>query len=301
MSAREVATDPFPMCRLDAHGWETDFDARQQREAIDALESGGLVLFPRLAFHLSGDERRLLRPDCVKAGSKQVSFDAGTGELRNTALQSGPATALQQVLERYGRQSTALIRSLFPHYVPTLQTARTSFRPFEAAGRQSSWRKDDRRLHVDAFPSSPNQGRRLLRVFSNVNPDGKDRVWNIGEPFEAVATRFLPSIARRWPGYARLLHALGITRSQRTGYDQIMLQLHDRMKADASYQSRAVSARLDLPPGTTWIVMTDGVSHAALSGQFMFEQTFLLPVAGMLDPERSPLRILERLTGRTLA
>lgn len=301
MSSTGVATEPFPVRRIDAEDWATQFDTGVQREAIDALESGGLILFPRLGFRLSDEERRLLGPDCVKAGSKQVSFDVRTGRVRNTALEAAPASALSRVLERYARQSTTLIQSLFPHYVPTLQMARTTFRPFEAAGREISWRKDDRRLHVDAFPSTPNQGRRLLRVFSNVNPDGEDRVWNIGQPFEAVARRFLPSIPPSWPGYARLLYALGITRDLRTEYDHIMLWLHDRMKADAGYQSQAVSARLDLPPGSTWTVMTDVVSHAALSGQLMFEQTLLLPVAGMLDPARSPLRILERLTGRALA
>jgi hypothetical protein len=37
-----------------------------------------------------------------------------------------------------------------------------------------------------------------------------------------------------------------------------------------------------------------------MSGQFAFEQTFYLPVHVMKDPERSPLRVLERLVGRTL-
>jgi len=37
-----------------------------------------------------------------------------------------------------------------------------------------------------------------------------------------------------------------------------------------------------------------------MSGQFAFEQTFYLPVAAMNDPERSPLRILERMVGHSL-
>jgi hypothetical protein len=32
----------------------------------------------------------------------------------------------------------------------------------------------------------------------------------------------------------------------------------------------------------------------------MMEQTWMLPVAGMREPERSPLRMLERMTGRVL-
>jgi hypothetical protein len=37
-----------------------------------------------------------------------------------------------------------------------------------------------------------------------------------------------------------------------------------------------------------------------MAGQFCFEQTFYLPVAAMQDASRSPLRVLERLTGRSL-
>jgi len=42
------------------------------------------------------------------------------------------------------------------------------------------------------------------------------------------------------------------------------------------------------------------VSHAATQGQYQLEQTFMLPVEAMLEPERSPLRVLERIKGRAL-
>ena len=80
-----------------------------------------------------------------------------------------------------------------------------------------------------------------------------------------------------------------------------MLGIHDRMKADATYQLEVPQVELTIPPGTTWACYTDSVSHAAMSGQFAFEQTFYLPVSAMKDPERAPLRVLERLVGRPLA
>jgi len=55
------------------------------------------------------------------------------------------------------------------------------------------------------------------------------------------------------------------------------------------------------PAGATWLCFTDQVLHAALSGHSALEQTFHLPVDAMARPERSPLRVLERLTGRVLA
>jgi len=53
-------------------------------------------------------------------------------------------------------------------------------------------------------------------------------------------------------------------------------------------------------PGTTWLCFSDQVMHAAVSGQFMLEQTIHLPVSALYDPTRAPLAILERLTRRTL-
>ncbi len=47
-------------------------------------------------------------------------------------------------------------------------------------------------------------------------------------------------------------------------------------------------------------MFTDAALHAAMGGQHALEQTFLLPVEAMADPDGSPLRTLERLTGRRL-
>ncbi len=91
-----------------------------------------------------------------------------------------------------------------------------------------------------------------------------------------------------------------VTKSRRSAYDHFMLQLHDRMKADLGYQAEAEQIRYDFPPGCTWMVFTDQVSHAAMAGQYLLEQTLYVPVTSMQDHTRSPLRILERLTGRAL-
>ena len=167
---------------------------------------------------------------------------------------------------------------------------RTSFRPVPAEDRESSWRKDDRLLHVDAFPSRPNRGERILRVFTNINPDGEPRVWHIGEPFEDVAAQdSFPAFAPPLPGTSYLLAALGITRGERSAYDHIMLQLHDRMKSDAAYQLDAPQTEQAFPPGSTWVCFSDQVSHAVVRGQFMLEQTLQLPVAAMYHPDRAPI------------
>ena len=96
------------------------------------------------------------------------------------------------------------------------------------------------------------------------------------------------------------LNWLGLTKSRRSAYDHYMLRLHDTMKADLDYQENAVQRQFDFPAVSTWITFTDKVSHAAMGGQYALEQTFYLPVDAMMDPEQSPLRMLEHTLGRRL-
>ena len=79
-----------------------------------------------------------------------------------------------------------------------------------------------------------------------------------------------------------------------------MLQLHDAMKTDSDYQAHAAQETVRFHAGSTWIALTDQVSHAVTSGQHQIEQTFVLPVRRMRAEDTSPLRILEQLKGRRL-
>ena len=232
--------------------------------------------------------------------AKNISFDPRSGRVGGFARDGSDAAALRDLVSRFSRLAATFVGEVLPDYRDRIEIGRTSFRPIEIAGRASSWRKDDTRLHVDSFPATPVHGRRILRVFSNVNPDGKARTWRIGDHFESVARRFAGRLRMPWPGSATLLHLLRLTKAPRSAYDALMLQLHDLMKADTEYQAAAPQTRFEFPPGSTWMAFTDQVSHAAMAGQFQLEQTFLLPIDAMLDPQRSPLRILERLVGRPL-
>jgi hypothetical protein len=266
----------------------------------DVVESGHVLAFPHLAFALDESEKRFLDPRWADVKAKNISMRWPAGELRGAAGEPPDRAALQRMITRYADCSEAFALRLFPHYRGKLRRGNTSFRPTDVAGRVRSWRQDDTRLHVDAFPSNPMRGTRLLRVFCNVNPSGEPRRWRVGEPFEAHARRYLGSIGAPWPGSAWLLAALGITKRRRTGYDHLMLQLHDRAKADLEFQKDSPQQRVDFAPGTTWVCFSDQVLHAAMGGQHMMEQTFYLDAADLAHPASAPLAILERLTGRPL-
>lgn len=278
--------------RVDRRRWD---DSSGGDDVTDELEAGTLLMLPALAFDVLADERRFF--DAGIATAKNVSFDPATGHVGGIAQ---PAEPLGAMLRRFSDAAASLVDGLLPFYRGRWQRARSSFRPAEIAGRKTTWRHDDTRLHIDSFPATPVQGKRILRVFTNVNPDGRHRAWRIGEPFEEVARRFADRLRMPLPFTGDLLRLAGITKSRRSPYDALMLQLHDRMKADLTYQAESPQTAVDFPAGCTWIAFTDRVSHAAMAGQFQLEQTFLMPVDAMRNPERSPLRILERIKGRSL-
>jgi hypothetical protein len=280
--------------------WAEPVPPELSARGLEALEAGRVVFLPRLEFRLEPSETGFLDPSIAAADRKNISLDPGASSVDAVALAPGQAERLATMMNRFAAQATALVEALAPPYAGRLERARTSFRPVEIAGRSYSPRHDDRRLHVDAFPTRPMRGRRILRVFSNIARDGAARDWRVGEPFAAFAEQFAPRVRPSFPGSAYVLQGLGLTKGRRSAYDEIMLGLHDKAKLDEAYQADAPKTPVAFPAGATWLCYIDQVLHAALSGHSALEQTFHLPVEAMARPERSPLKVLEKITGRVL-
>jgi hypothetical protein len=286
---------------LELRTWDDVLPDAISGPAIDALESGAVVALPNLPFVLEPHEGKFLQPTTVQ-GAKNVSYNPATARVGGTSVGGADLEELRALLARFSRATSRLVRALFPAYAAGIQAGRTSLRPVEIAGRVTSWRQDDTRLHVDAFPSQPMRGRRILRVFSNINPAGQPRVWKIGGgSFESVARRFQPDLRSPVWGSHVAMYLVRKTKALRSPYDHYMLQLHDRMKADAAYQQQSEQRTHSFPAGSTWIVYTDQVPHAALSGIHQLEQTFYVPVTSLRSQASAPLRVLEGLMGRPLA
>jgi hypothetical protein len=277
-----------------------DSDYRGSPDAFAIrLETEGIVLLPGQPFALRREEVDFVSPRWSDGRAKNISLSAD-GEVRGAATEAIAQQKLAGLMSRYRDWARSLIVEKAPRYREQLEVGRTSLRTREVAEGADSKRKDDRRLHVDAFASQPTGGKRILRVFTNINPLGDERLWRVGEPFEAHAGRWARRLRRPWPGEAWLLRRLGVTRATRTPYDALMLGLHDAAKLDDIYQREAPSRDVVLPAGASWIAYTDSTVHAAMRGRFMLEQTFYLPLEAMAAPETSPARILERLVGRRL-
>ena len=167
-----------PVVTIAQSSWA---DGPLSAAAIAALESGQVLFFPKLPFILAPSEYQLLTPEVRDPKVRNISL-GGDHKLKGAHGEAATLAALESMIARFRQQATMLIDQLLPHYQPMRRPAPTSYRPAKVETRSQSWRADDRRLHVDAFPSRPNYGERILRVFSNINPEGAPRVWRIGRP-----------------------------------------------------------------------------------------------------------------------
>lgn len=284
-----------PIITLPYNNFAEKVTALNQQSYIKHLEFGGVLFLPHLTFELLPNELRFLSPDWSDGKAKNIYLRGNEREIKGAKGSADDLSAMSALIERYAKNAEQLIANLLPDYSGHAKPANTSLRCIEASGRKTSWRKDDSRLHADAFPSKPTHGERILRVFTNINPHGKPRVWKIGEPFADMATKLIGKVPRYCKMHAKLMHLLGITKTVRGEYDHTMLHLHDLAKADADYQLNAPQMTFEFPANSTWVVYSDQVLHAVLSGQFMMEQTLHLPQTQLLYLEASPQKVLTSL------
>lgn len=277
-----------------------------------ALEAGDILLFPRTPFELPEADRAFLLAQRQTDARYHKNIAYRPREDRITGVAAATRhedrAILRRVMRDFSRRAIAFTAGLFPTYARQWRIDYASFRPQEEAGRRLPPRARNDLCHVDSFPTRPSGGDRLLRVFTNVNPSAP-RIWLCGGTFDELATRFaapsgLLERARRETltrRVRRLGRALGLPLAVRPPYDDFMLGFHHFLKANTAYQESEPKTRVEFPPGATWIVFTDMVSHAVLSGQYALEQTFVVARSSMLTPEKAPIAILERLAGGPLA
>ena len=289
------------------------WNAGRACECCEALEAGDVVMLRQVPYDFGPEvqSRLLEKRQSGLRFHKNISYRPATDELRGFASEDGDGRdELHAIMRQYSREVCRFVDRMLAPYAGKYQLDYASYRPIEEEGRPNSLHKRNDLLHVDAFPSRPTAGARILRVFLNVNPSRR-REWLTGEDFGLLAERYaeaagLGRIARRagsipYRAWRLISKTIGVTKGDRTAYDTFMLRFHDWLKENEAYQNGSAKMATGFPPGAVWMVYTDSVPHAVISGQFALEQTFIVPVSAMVRPEKAPIRILEKLAGRKLA
>jgi 3-deoxy-D-manno-oct-2-ulosonic acid (Kdo) hydroxylase len=290
---------------LDGPG---DFaDPGVRARAREELEAGNVIFLKNSGFALTERERAIITdPQIMFRGNEErskrngrptVTFDVGIDRILYTPIRNPEKREIEAMLRRYSVWSRDLLQAMVPEFAEACEQNRIIYRPVERNKTQG--------LHVDSTYLYPTQGRVKLRIFCNIDPLGKPRVWEIGENFERFAKRYLPQVRgeRRWFEKAldRSASTVGIIKGKRTEYDHLLENIRNRAKTDRDYQKSAPRRIVSFPPGSAWVALTDIVLHGGISGQHALDQVFFLPPKVMRNPSHSALGVLERLTGHALA
>lgn len=292
----------------DSNGWRENEDAKKRAEFYcERLESGNVLFFKGIPFDLPKENRDFLlaQKQTGSAFHKNISYRPKTDVLRGSSGDSDSGQ-MRGIMRNYSAEVTHFVSDFLKPYAGKMDLDFASFRPLEEKGRDLPLKKRNDLLHVDSFPTRPTKGARILRVFTNINPL-EPRIWNVAEPFQILAERYAKNAdlekfsSKKTFGFSRLLNRIGLPVADHSAYDRFMLHFHDYLKENEHFQANCDKKRLEFPANTTWMVFTDGVPHAALSGQYALEQTFIVPVESLVAKENAPINILEAICNQKLS
>lgn len=281
----------------------------------DALERGEIVHFPRCPIELPDEaDLKFLREDlATHLRNKNVSYHPETDSVPGLK-KSDPARTerAQRILKQHARRVEAFLTRTMPTLTRDWTVGTSSFRPIQEKGRNLSAHASNELVHIDAGAYGPTHGDRVLRFFVNVNPV-EDRVWATRGTFPELyarygrAARITPDMRKRASlergaldqlrtGFLRTLAAAGLPQAMlidSSPYDRAMRQFHNYMKDEPAFRDDTASeVELRFAPFSAWMVLTDMVSHASVSGQYALVNTFVLRLASCRLPELAPYRIL---------
>ena len=291
--------NPLPVANSSAVLDLTSFDFARAAWHCDQLERGKVLFFAHVPFEFPERDREFLLSQ-KQTGSrfhKNISYRPAKDLLKGVDDDSPDRERMITIMRNFSRNVTDFVSRFLAPYATRMKLDFASFRPLEEQGRDLPLHKRNDLLHVDAFPSRPTHGGRILRVFANINPS-VGRVWNVGEPFHEFLPKLM-QVSRISPpgGLGRALthiaSKIGLPVPDRSPYDEFMLYLHDWLKENNDFQTRWPKQELVFPPGSGWMVYTDGVPHAAMSGQYALEQTFIIPREALVTPQVAPCCVLE--------
>src|SRR6202011_4868760 len=103
---------------------------------------------------------------------KNISYRPNKNVLRGVSSTSAArAEQLRQTMQAYSTHVTGFLYQFLSPYAQSWSLDFASFRALEEEGRNLPLHQRNDLLHIDAFPSRPTRGGRILRVFTNISPN----------------------------------------------------------------------------------------------------------------------------------
>jgi len=278
----------------------------------DELERGKIVYFPDCPIGLPEEsDLEFLRQEMPqRLNLKNISYHPEAGKVLGVRGERDVAERVHRLLKEHASRVQSFLKRVIPTLAQNWQVGTSSFRPMQEKGRDLSAHASNELVHIDAGAYGATHGDRIIRFFVNVNPT-EPRVWITKGAFpdlykrygqsagvsadpaigsldesllDRLRTRTVNALAHLVPP-ARLLDS--------SPYDRAMRRFHNFMKDTPDFQSTADGhEEFRFKPFSAWMVFTDMVSHACISGQHAFVDTFVVPLENCRLKELAPINIL---------
>src|SRR5262249_14036682 len=135
-------------------------------------------------------ERAFLLEQRLHSSKKNISYNPETEAVTGFAYQSDEQEdRLTDIMKAFAAGAQDWLSALLPRYAASWRLDRASLRPEEEATRKLRLTARNDLLHIDAFPSRPAQGYRILRLYVNIHPTDP-RVWLTSETFDKLLAQY---------------------------------------------------------------------------------------------------------------
>ncbi len=280
----------------------------------DELERGRIVHFPESPLDLpAAADLEFLRQEMpALLTSKNVSYHHEADIIIGTKGPKGTIERARAILKEHSRRVQEFLGRAIPALAREWQVGTSSFRPLQERGRNLSPHASNELVHVDAGAYGATHGDRIFRFFVNVNPS-EDRVWITKGAFPDLHRRYAQEAGVERPAGASGWLEEGLLDRMRTAtagalaavlpqarlldsspYDRAMRRFHNFMKDTPEFQAATEGHQeFRFKPFSAWMVLTDMMSHACISGQHAFTDTFVVPLRNCRLPEMAPINILK--------
>jgi hypothetical protein len=273
------------------------------------LEEGDVLLLgPEEIPGPTAEDRAFLRDEVApRLSLKNVSYHPRGAFLSGVRADRACRLRTAEILDRHRQGVVSALAQLCPTYAAAWTCGKVNYRPLEEAGRDLPRRSSNEYLHVDAFASGATHGARVLRVFTNLH-DEAPRIWRSAGRFDDLWPRYAEDlVGPNDPLRGRLsdavlntvlraLDAVGVGPAhllETSAYDRLMRRFHNALKHDDELdEMRGGQVEIALPPGHSWVVFTDAVSHAVARGCSAVACTFHVPLQACLLPHLAPINVI---------
>jgi hypothetical protein len=176
-------------------GWiGSEQQEARARAYCEMAERGQILFFRELPFDLPLEDQKFLREQewTELRMHKNVSYRPSEDILRGVSGNAATVERLHSIMRNYSARIIEFIGSFLSPYNGKWNLDFASFRPLEEENRDLPLHKRNDLLHVDAFPSRPTRGGRILRFISGAHgAKSGSEAW----------------IRRGWPDSVRHVHA----------------------------------------------------------------------------------------------